>query len=343
MDNEASTTTSIAPQHRRALPRRTLLLAVAGLVIAGAILVPLALSMSRSLAPMLAPNAQYLTDGDGSPMATPAARNPDTGIAGESAGTATDSGGQPASAQPWDRMIIRTGTLQLTVKDVADSIQRVRAAATAQGGYVFSSESRNEGDYTYATITLYIPAANFDQVLPQLRALGGQVTRVANENITSSDVTEEYTDLDSQLRNLKATEGRMLALQAKAERMEDILAIDRELRSVQAEIERIQGRMNYLGKRAEMSTFTVYLSPALAPAPTVEPKSAWQPLEAAEDAWNASLAMLATMGTRIIAVVVFFWWLIPVLALAAWAFGRVRRRMASPAAASSLPAPDAAN
>jgi hypothetical protein len=223
-------------------------------------------------------------------------------------------------------MIIRTGTLQLTVKDVGDSVQRVRGAATAAGGYVFSSETRNEGEYTYATVTLYIPAANFDQVLPELRALGGQVTRVANETITSSDVTEEYTDLDSQLRNLKATEGRMLALQAKAERMEDILSIDRELRSVQSEIERLQGRMNYLGKRAEMSTLTVYLSPAIAPAPLIEPQPSWEPLKAAEDAWNASLDLLGKATTGIISAIVFLWWLVPLLAIGVFLVTRVRRR-----------------
>jgi hypothetical protein len=233
-------------------------------------------------------------------------------------------------AQPWDRMIIRTGTLQLTVKDVGDSIQRVRAAATASGGYVFSSETRNEGEYTYATITVYVPSANFDQVMPELRALGGQVTRVANESISSSDVTEEFTDLDSQLRNLKATEGRMLALQAKAERTEDILAIDRELRSVQAEIERIQGRMTYLGKRAEMSTLTIYLSPAMAPAPVVEAKSSWQPLEAAEAAWNASLEVLGALATALISAAVFVWWLVPVLAIVVWVLYRARRRSTAP-------------
>jgi hypothetical protein len=243
------------------------------------------------------------------------------------AGTVTEA--DAGATQPWDRMIIRTGTLHLTVKEMGDSIQRVRAAASASGGYVFSSETRNEGEYTYATITLYVPAANFDQVLPELRALGGQVTKVANESISSSDVTEEYTDLDSQLRNLKATESRMLALQAKAERMEDILAVDRELRSVQAEIERIQGRKNYLGKRAEMSTLTVYLSPAIAPAPIIEPQSTWQPVQAAEEAWNASLQLLAAVGLSAITAVVFLWWLAPVLALVVWALARARRHTAA--------------
>jgi hypothetical protein len=95
---------------------------------------------------------------------------------------------------------------------------------------------------------------------------------------------------------------------------------------VQGEIERIQGRMSYLGKRSEMSTLTVYLSPAVAPMPQIEPAPSWQPLKAAEDAWNASLEMLAAAGTALISAVVFLWWLVPLLALGAWAVARMRRR-----------------
>jgi hypothetical protein len=324
MDTNISTKVSSVP--RRRLPRKWILLTVAGLLIAAVVLVPLGLGIGR----FAIRSVTTYDDADAFARLSPAP-TPAMGASEESAnatGGVAATGGEAPPAQPWDRMIIRTGTLQLTVKDMGDSIQRVRAAANASGGYVFSSETRNEGEYTYATITLYIPAATFDQVLPELRALGGQVTKVANESISSSDVTEEYTDLNSQLRNLKATEGRMLALQAKAERMEDILAIDRELRTIQAEIERIQGRMNYLGKRAEMSQLTIYLSPAIAPAPAVEPQSSWQPLKAAEDAWNASLELLAAAGTAVITAVVFLWWLGPVLALAVWALTRARRRTA---------------
>ncbi|HET9493935.1 MAG TPA: DUF4349 domain-containing protein [Chloroflexia bacterium] len=323
MDTEIRTGGATTVQ-RRKFPRKWILLAVAGLLVASVIMVPLGLSLVSYSSNMLAAAPSPVDrDASMSPMPTPAAAY---GLSAESTdGRATTDVAQN-TAQPWDRMIIRTGTLHLTVKDVGDSIQRVRAVANASGGYVFSSETRNEGEYTYATITLYIPAAGFDQVLPELRALGGQVTKVANESISSSDVTEEYTDLNSQLRNLKATEGRMLALQSKAERMEDILAIDRELRAVQAEIERIQGRMNYLGKRAEMSSLTVYLSPVVAPTPLVEPQPVWHPLKAAQGAWNASLELLAAAGTAIITAVVFLWWLAPLLAAVVWALARARRR-----------------
>jgi hypothetical protein len=158
--------------------------------------------------------------------------------------------------------------------------------------------------------------------MPLIERMDGLVVKVVDENVSSSDVTEEYTDLQSQLRNLEATEGRMLALQAKADKMEDVLAIDHELRDVQGQIETIQGRINYLGKRSEMSTITITLWPESAP---IANEPSWQPLRAAENAWNDSMEMVAGLSMGLIRVGVFLWWLIPLSLLGAFILRRARR------------------
>ncbi|MEO5951728.1 MAG: DUF4349 domain-containing protein [Chloroflexia bacterium] len=234
--------------------------------------------------------------------------------------------GSDVTGQGWDRMIIRTAVVDLTVKDVTTAIERVKAITAQQGGYVFSSESHEQGEYTYATVTVYVPAKEFDQIMPILRGLDGQVEKVTSENVTSSDVTEEYTDLQSQLRNLKATEARMLDLQSKAIALVDVLAVDRELRTVQGEIETIQGRINYLDKRTDMSTVTMNLSPVAA-AP-LKPQSTWQPLDAAGKAWDSSLEMLGNTATALITIAVFLWWLVPIVFVGTWITARLRRKPA---------------
>jgi hypothetical protein len=244
---------------------------------------------------------------------------------------APNTGGQPGEqAQPWDRMIIRTGTLQLKVKDVSNALNEVRSLAGGHGGYISQSDSRQEGDYTVATITLQVPAREFDNVVSKLRQVG---VKTLSENVSSSDVTEEYTDLQSQLRNLQATETRMLALQAKAVELEDILTLDRELRQIQGEIERIQGRVNFLSKRSEMSTLTVSLYPEIAPVePMTVTEEGWDPARTAAEAWNASLDMLSDVANVLIRVAVFMWWAVPLLLLATWLALRPRKRQATPAA-----------
>lgn len=231
-----------------------------------------------------------------------------------------------SNAQSWDRMIIRTATISLTVKEVMSAVDRVNSLAGQHGGYVFSSESHEQGEYTYATVTIYVPAQEFDQVIPTLRSLEGQVEKVTSENVTSSDVTEEYTDLQSQLRNLQATEVRMLDLQTKATTLADVMAVDRELRTVEGDIERIQGRLNFLDKRTEMSTITIQFSPVTAPAPAPQAEPAWQPFEAAVAAWNSSLDLLSKVGTALIVAGVFLWWAVPLALFSIWIVTRTRKK-----------------
>lgn len=243
-----------------------------------------------------------------------------------SSGIQAQTSSPETNAQSWDRMIIRTANVGLTVKDVRAAVDRASSLAVQHGGYVFSTDSSQQGDYTYATLTIYVPSKEFDQVMPALRNMEGLVEKVTSETVTSSDVTEEYTDLQSQLRNSQATEARMLELQAKASALEDVLAVDRELRTVQGEIEKIQGRLNYLDKRTEMSTITMQFGPVAAPAP--QTKGAWQPEEAASTAWDSSLYMLGKAGTALIMVGVFLWWAVPIGLVAVWMLTRGRKRQA---------------
>jgi hypothetical protein len=132
------------------------------------------------------------------------------------------------------------------------------------------------------------------------------------------------------LRNLQATEQRMLALMQKAVTLEDTLSLDRELRQIQGQIEQIQGRINFLGKRSEMSTITVGLSPDAIPEEPVTPvTTGWNPGEIVVKAWNASLDLLAGVATFVITVAVFMWWAVPLLLLAAWLAVRPRRPIVS--------------
>ncbi len=283
-----------------------------------------AVPTAMAAAPM-APEAQV-----GDRMAAqPDAYNKSTGVGGAAPQAQSQAQAQ-AQTQPWERMIVRTATLQLKVKDVAASLDQIRALAGAHDGIITQSDSHQEGDYTVATITLQVPSQEFDSVMTKVRAAG---LKTIQENVSSSDVTEEYTDLQSQLRNLQATETRLLALQQKADKLEDILALDRELRQVQGDIERIQGRLNFLSKRSEMSTITVSLYPdALPVAPTVQTATGWNPVEIVQRAWFASLDLLAGVASAALTVAVFMWWAVPLLLLAAWLAIRPRRRTAAPGA-----------
>jgi PKD repeat protein len=155
-----------------------------------------------------------------------------------------------------DRMIVRTGQMQLVVEDVRISIDNIISLAENIEGYVVSSQSWKEGERLVGSITIRVPAEQFNYALSVLRGMAVEVT---NESTSSQDVTEEYVDLSARLSNLEVTEQQLLVLMEKAIKVEDVLNVQRELAGVREEIERIKGRMQYLERTSAMSLISVNL------------------------------------------------------------------------------------
>jgi len=155
-----------------------------------------------------------------------------------------------------DRKIIKNGYMTLEVNDIAEAIAGITIVANQLNGYVVSSDQSGAKDITYGRIAIRVPSDRFDEALDKLRKLA---VKVPNESTSSQDVTEEYTDLQAQLRNLEATEAQYLELLKKAETVEDILAVQRELSNVRGQIEQIKGRIQYLERTSDMALIDVNL------------------------------------------------------------------------------------
>jgi len=163
--------------------------------------------------------------------------------------------------QDWatERMIVRTAEIALVVNDVAIALDRVTDLAENLGGYVVSSKRWKEEERLAGIITIRVPAEDFGDAMEALRKLAVDVT---HEDTSSKDVTEEYVDLSAKLKNLEATEEQYLRLMEKAERVEDILNIQRELSKTRGEIEQTKGRMQYLERTSATSLIRVQLNQA---------------------------------------------------------------------------------
>ena len=119
--------------------------------------------------------------------------------------------------------------------------------------------------------------------------------------------------------------------------------IQREITNVRGQIERLQGRANYLDRRAAMSTIAINLETPVVAGPSTPTGSDWRFTVVVGEAWAASLKALQVVATVVITVAVFFWWLLPLLALGVLAWRRYRRRSAARRSAGSPPtAPPAA-
>jgi len=264
-----------------------------------------------------------------------------TQSAGESAiaGVSTNDGSRdsagaaapPGAAQiaDWDRRIVRTAELTLTVQNVEQAIAAVRDIATAQGGQILTSSTSYNGDYQSAMLTIEVPSDRFDPTMSALRGLP-LVERVDHETTSSQDVTEEYVDLEARLRNAEATEQRLLSLQGQAERLEDILALEREIARVRGEIEQMKGRLNYLERRTSFSRIDLQLLPVAAGAGQAP---GFDFARVVREAWDASMRFAGRVATVAVTVVVFLWWLWPLVAAGAVYYARrARRRGPTPGA-----------
>jgi hypothetical protein len=155
-----------------------------------------------------------------------------------------------------DRMVIRTAYLTIVVDDISDAMQQINTLAETFGGYVVNSNISEDFNRVYAYMSFRVDSARFNDTLQALRNMAADVK---SESTTGQDVTEQYTDLASRLRNLEASEAQLLELMNQAGTVTEILAVQRELTNTREDIELIKGQMQYLEQSAAMALFTVTL------------------------------------------------------------------------------------
>lgn len=153
-----------------------------------------------------------------------------------------------------DRVIIRTVDLRLTVTGVQAAIEAISRLAGASGGWVVSSAmtSPHKGG-----ISIRVPAGRVDSAAEELRRMS---VEPAIESSTSQDFTEEFTDNQSALKNLRAQEDALRALFLKAEKIEDAIKIQAEISKITGQIEKLGGRTNFLSQSAAFSLINIALT-----------------------------------------------------------------------------------
>src|SRR5439155_11940688 len=238
-----------------------------------------------------------------------------------------------ASAQTLDRKVIRDANLTLEVKDIDGAIAEVTNITELSGGYVFSTNFRDSGsDNRSAAMALRNPSTQYDPTMVKLRQVA---LKVREEKSGAQDVTEEYSDLGAQLRNLQATEAQYQEFLKRAGTLDDVLKVQQKLTETQGQIERLQGRMEFLDKHSDLASVSITFvpQPPAKETPPPPPPPGWDPLAIARSAFGASVVVLQGIASAIIVLVAFLWWTVP-LGLAV--YGSVRllqaRRRSAPRA-----------
>jgi uncharacterized protein DUF4349 len=164
-----------------------------------------------------------------------------------------------------DRKIIRNAEMTLEISDPGVGLQKIAAIAEKNGGFVVSSESKENSAQNIparvVTVVARVPAAHFGEVIEAVRRIDGRITV---EKISGMDVTEEYIDLEAHIRTKRALELQFLDIMRQARKISDALEVQTQLAAVRTEIESLEGRRRFLENKSALSTISLTIQ---TPAP----------------------------------------------------------------------------
>jgi len=221
---------------------------------------------------------------------------------------------QTADGGEASRQVIANANISLVVADTATALTGIEQVVSDLGGYVADMDLAKGGyddsEFLRGSITLRVPATSLEDALELLQALATDINYL---NVNRQDVTDQYSDLDARLRNLRATETELLALLTEVRerpnsKVEDILAVHRSLTQIREEIETLQGRKNLLDNQIGFSAIWVELIPDSVFRPIVE-----EPWSASGPVRNALRALVATLQGLLTALIWAVLYLAPLL------------------------------
>lgn len=149
------------------------------------------------------------------------------------------------------KRIIRNAELSFRTDDYVACRQVVLSALERHGGYLASEREENTGWSLRNTMLLRVPAERLDALLGELTS---QAAFVEARNVTAQDVTEQFVDLQARLKTKREVEASYQRLLGRAASVEEVLAIEKELRVVREEVEAVEGRLRYLTSQVAYSS-----------------------------------------------------------------------------------------
>jgi len=200
-------------------------------------------------------------------------------------GTSPDSSGVSAAAV--ERIVIKNADLAIVVADVEGRMKNIQIMAEQMGGFVVSSNlyqsyTSNYVEVPEAQIVIRVPSEKLEEALDKIKK---DTVEVQSETVSGQDVTAEYVDLKSRLKNLEAAEEQLEEILQNATETEDVVNIFNQLVYYREQIELVKGQIKYYDEAASLSAISVRIVAEETVQPLVIGK--WEPkgvaLEAVQD------------------------------------------------------------
>ncbi|MDN0197363.1 DUF4349 domain-containing protein [Streptomyces sp. S.PNR 29] len=212
------------------------------------------------------------------------------------------AGGTKASAAPkvTASHIIRTASLTVQVKDVPKALDAARASTENAGGYIGNeTTTRDEEGHEDTRVVLRVPVEKYEQVLADLEGTG----KLLDRNAKAQDVTDQVVDVESRIKSQRASVARIRELMDQATKLSDVVTLEGELSSRQADLEALLAQQASLKDRTGLATITLSLSETPVPKAAEDDEPGF--VDALAGGWDAFVTMLRWLAVAFGAVLPF--------------------------------------
>jgi hypothetical protein len=197
--------------------------------------------------------------------------------------------------------VVKTGSIEVEIRrgSFGHAVDDLRGLAVGLGGFVSDSKTFESADVPNGTLTLRVPAANFEALLARVRSEG----KVRSVTTSGQDVTGQYTDLEARIDALTAARDQLVGLLRAAKSIPDILAVQDRVTQTQSQLDQLQGQLKVLDDQSSFGTLAVTIAEPGRVATQPEPvhhgwRGAWH--DAVHGFVSGAEAILAHTGTALL-------------------------------------------
>lgn len=200
-----------------------------------------------------------------------------------------------------DRMVITNSSFSLHVKNVDNTVENIRQKTLGIGGFMVDTNIRRDAEASSARIEVRVPS---DQLVEFSKYLKTLAVKVVYENITGTDITDQYVDYEERLSSLEGIKARFEEIMEEAETVDEILRVQRNIQDIQNQIDSIKGQLTYMDRSTATSKVTIILSTDVLSLPYTPVKS-WRPDVVYKEAIRSLISVFRSIATLMIWLLVF--------------------------------------
>ena len=142
--------------------------------------------------------------------------------ANESAGA-----GNANAASTSSQKLIKKASVRLETKNADELIKNINSQISSLKGYTSSLNQSKYDGYLTVDTNVCVPAEKLEEFIDFLEKTG----TITSKRIETLDVTDNYTNTESQIKALETEEKALLGILAKCETVQDTMSVQESLRA----------------------------------------------------------------------------------------------------------------